>query len=279
MDLRTQSDRISSLIKRAWQSYVIVVIIGLIIGLLIAPFAWQWGASANGTIAVIPLEGTIDGETAERVVSMIKKAQNNPSIKAIVIIVNSPGGAASSSEKLYLHMAAAADQMPVVASVGAIAASGAYYAIAPADYIYAKPSSLVGSIGVFATMPSDIEPIKDIITTGPNKLSGGSSRDWQYKLEAMRRAFVNAVAKNRQENLTISKQTFSQGGIYSGALAAKYGLIDAIGGRQSAIRRAARMANLDSYTVKVLRPEGVTVEFLTRTAYLASSAPKKELIS
>jgi protease-4 len=209
---------------------------------------------------------------------MLHEARTDPSIDAVVLVSNSPGGAASASETLYLEVSRTAEQMPVVASVDAMAASGSYYAIAPTDHIYAKPSSLVGSVGVFVTKPTDPQPLDQVVASGPKKLSGGNERDWSYKTESLRRAFVGAVFESRGDALTISRQELSKANLVTGAQAVRNGMADDIGGTSEAISDAARRAGLDDYRVKVLRPDGGSV-FISRTNYVASDAADKRLVS
>jgi protease-4 len=202
-------------------------------------------------------------------------------VKAVVLVSNSPGGGAAASERLYMATSRTAAQMPVVASVDAMAASGAYYAVAPAGHIFAKPSSLVGSVGVWTMTPTEIQPIDDVIATGPEKLSGGSERDWVYRVESLRRAFVGAVVESRGESLELSREELSQAGLYSGGQAVQTGLVDSIGGLSEAIRKAAEEAGLDGYDVEVMRSDadGASTKFISRTNFVASDASDKELVS
>lgn len=253
-------------------------VLGLLVGLLLAPVAFQATSTTPGTVAVIPIEGGIDGTSAAGISAQLRKARTDPSIDAVVLVSNSPGGGASASETLYLEVSRTAEQMPVVASVDAMAASGAYYAVAPADRVYAKPSSLVGSVGVFVTTPTDPQPIDEVVASGPKKLSGGNERDWAYKTESLRRAFVGAVFASRGKKLTISRSELSEANLYTGAQAVRNGMVDEIGGSGAAIREAARRAGLDDYRVTVLRPTNETV-FISRANFVASSAADKRLVS
>jgi protease-4 len=227
---------------------------------------------------VVPLAGTIDGQTSAGVSSMLQQARQDPDVKAVVLLVNSGGGGAAASEELYLQAKRTAGEMPLVASVDAAAASGAYYTIAPSDHIYAKPASTVGSVGVLATAPQQIEPTTIVATTGPNKLTGGDEREFNYIVESLGTAFVGAVFEQRGDRLQLSRTQVEQARIYSGAQAVRNGLVDSIGGRQAAIERAADEAGLDSYDVRLMRPDG-TVRFLSRSNYVASTAPDKEMVS
>lgn len=271
-------DKVRGLAGRAVRSYALYIALGVVVGLVVAPVAWTVSDQPEGTVAVIPVEGGLDGQSAAATVGMLQKARSDPDVDAIVLVANSPGGAASASETLYLEVAATAERMPVVASIDATAASGAYYTVVPSDYIYAKPSSIVGSIGVFAIAPQSLEPNDIVVTSGPNKLSGDTERGFKYLVESLRRAFVSAVFEQRSDNLTLTREQVSHAGIYGGAQAVRYGLADEIGGKRSAIRKAAQLAGLDSYKVKIMRP-GRTTVFVSRANYLASNATDKRLVS
>jgi protease-4 len=168
--------------------------------------------------------------------------------------------------------------MPVVASVDSMAASGAYYTVVPSDRIFAKPSSIVGSVGVRANLPRETEPNDAIAATGPNKLGGSGQREFFAIIESMRRAFLNAVFEQRGDRLSLSRADVSRAQIYSGSQAVQNGLADDVGDRQAAIREAARLAGLDDYRVRVLRSEDATIRFVSRGNYLASAAPNKTMV-
>jgi protease-4 len=271
------SDRFRRFMGRLTDSWVLFAALGLVIGLLIAPFAFQAATTTTGTVAVVPVAGGVNGAMAAGVSAQLQKARADPSIEAVVLVSNSPGGGAAAGETMYLEVARTAEQMPVVASVDSMAASAAYYTIAPSDYIYAKPSSFVGSVGVFISAQTDPQPIDRVIASGPNKLSGGTERDWSYKLEAVRSSFVGAVYKHRGDNLTLSREEVSKGTLFTGGQAVQNGMADEVGGTSQAVRRAARMAGLDDYQVTVLRPTNESV-FVSRSNYVASSAPQKRMV-
>jgi protease-4 len=179
---------------------------------------------------------------------------------------------------MYLQTKRTSQEMPLITSVDASAASGAYYTIAPSDHIYAKPASTVGSVGVLATTPTALEPTTIISTTGPNKLTGGDEREFNYILESLGNAFIGAVFEQRGDRLELSRTELEQARIYSGTQAVQNGLVDSIGGRQAAIEHAADEAELDNYNVRVMRPDG-TARFLSRSNYIASTAPNKTMVS
>jgi protease-4 len=269
--------RIRALVRRIARSYVLFVAIGLVVGLAIAPVAMET-ATSDGTVAVVPISGAIDGGSSEGIASALQQARERNDVKAVVLVANSGGGGAAASEKLYLQTKRTANEMPLVASVDASAASGAYYAIAPSDHIYAKPSSTLGSVGVVATAPQVLEPNDLIATTGPSKLTGGDGREFDYILESLGNAFVGAVFEQRGDRIELSRSQVEQARIYSGTQAVQNGMADAIGGRQAAIEHAAEAADLDNYDVTVMRAGG-SPRFLSRGNFVASTAPEKEMIS
>ncbi|MFB6173853.1 MAG: S49 family peptidase [Halobacteriales archaeon] len=264
----------------AWatRSYVVLIVVGVILGLQVAPAVSQFAASpVQGTVAVVPLSGGINGPNAASVGSRLRQARQNPNVDAVVLRVNSGGGGASASEEIYTQVARTAEQMPVIVSVNAIAASGAYYSSAPADAIFVKPTSFVGSIGVFFVAPSGLPPINVLIQTGPNKLSGRDRRGWEYAIESSRKAFVSAVEEGRGERLDLSSEEVSYAKLYTGIEAVDNGLADRVGGLQDAVAAAADRAGLQRYDVQVIG-YGSAPSFVTQTAYLASHHEDKEMM-
>ena len=269
MGLRNIAGRIA-------RSYATFVVVGLVVGALFAPVAYDTAATSGGTVAVIPLDGTIDGLAADAVIASLERARNDPDVKAVVIVSNSGGGGASASEELYMEVKRTADQMPVVASVGASAASGAYYTIAPAERIYVKPSSVVGSVGVVATAPTEVEPIDVVATTGPNKLAA-DDREFYYLLDSLGNAFLDAVFTQRGDRIELSREEVKQARIWSGLQAVENGMADEIGGTTDAVADAAERAGLDTYDTTVIR-SSPNARFLSQANYIASSAPNKKMV-
>jgi protease-4 len=256
---------------------VLFVAIGLVVGLAIAPVAFQ-AAESDSTVAVVPLSGGITGGTAASFGSMLEQARENPDVEAVVIVANSGGGSAAASEEIYLETKRTAEEMPVVAYVDAAALSGAYYAVAPADVIYAKPASFVGSVGTLANAPQSVEPNDIVATTGSNKLTGSDTREFYRMIETVGNAFYNGVEDGRGDRLELSRGELAQARIYTGTIAVENGLVDEIGDRRTAVRAAADEAGVESYDVRVLRSDRETL-FLSRNNYLASDAPEKRMVS
>lgn len=268
-----------SLAGRIARSYALVLVLGLLVGVAVAPAAWQASteSATDGTVAVVPVEGSIDGNAAASLENRLEKARSDDSIEAVVLVSNSFGGSAVASETQYLHVKRTAAKMPVVTSVGAAATSGAYFTAVPSDYIFAKPSSLVGHVGVVTTATPEVEPNRQYVTTGPKKLTGMSQRDMYYWLESGRLVFTGAVFQQRGENITLSRAEVSEARMFPGPEAVENGLADEIGTRDNAVRKAAEMAGLESYDVEVIRRQGSVPLFLSRSTFLASGAPEKSM--
>lgn len=270
--------RIRNGFRWAADSYVIFVVIGLVIGLTLAPVAIHVAGSSDGTVAVVPLDGSIDGRQAAVVSGMLQDARQDPDVEAVVIIANSGGGSAVASEELYMQTKRTAEEMPVITIVDGGALSGAYHMIAPSDRVYVKPSSVVGSVGVLAQIPQTVEPNNIIGTTGPNKLTGGSEREFYQRLDIVQNAFLASVYEHRGDRIELSQAELGHARVYTGVEAVRNGLADEIGDRQIALEHAAEEAGLDRYRAESLRSGDVSAEFVLRSTYLASNASQKEMV-
>ena len=180
---------------------------------------------------------------------MLRYAREEGSIKAVVLRIDSPGGGASATEQIYLDVLRLRQQKPVVASIGKVGASGGYYIAVASNFIYAQPTSQLGSIGAWSSLPRPEELDEDIITTGPFKATGGSRRKATGVLEMVRREFIEAVMSQRGDRLNISEQELSRAEIYVGIDSLRHGLIDDIGTSTAAIEKAASLAGVRNYEV------------------------------
>ncbi len=213
-------------------------------------------------VGILRLSYDINSLSTYEVTEQLKLARENPAIKAVVLILNSPGGSAAYSEELFLDVLNTRHKLPVVASVDLLAASGAYYMAAAADEIYAKPTSGVGSVGVIASLPGDVFIEEDLLTTGPYKAFGGTRDGTVRQIERAKFAFLDAVRVGRGERLAIEPATLSRGELYSGVQALDYGLIDGLAAGDEAIRRAAELAGLRDYETVELYPLAFDTDFI-----------------
>ena len=219
-------------------------------------------------IAVIYAQGEIKSgegkETiigSERISKAIRKARLDEKVKAIVLRVNSPGGSALASDVIWREMSLAKDVKPVVVSMGDVAASGGYYIACDANKIYASPSTITGSIGVFGIMMNLEELYTDKLgltfdQVKTNKFAdlGSNNRpitEEEYAIihqsvVEVYETFTSKVAHGRKMTQE-SVDAIGQGRVWSGSNAMDINLIDAYGGLEEAIKGAAELAEMDEY--------------------------------
>lgn len=228
---------------------LLAIIVPLAVGLWAAP-----RVVPKPQVGIARLNFDITDVSAYELTEQLAYARRDPAVQAVVLVINSPGGYAASSEELYFDVLNTRQEMPVVAAIDLIAASGAYYMAAAADEIYAKPTSLVGSIGVIASPPS--EPLLDdsIVTTGPYKAFGGTRDGFIRGAEASKFSFLEAVKTGRGDRLQVSLDFLSRAEVFGGIQALEYGLIDGLIANDEAVRRAAELAGLNDYDVVELYP-------------------------
>jgi protease-4 len=201
-------------------------------------------------------EGTAGGDSIARA---IEKGLSDGGLKALVVRVDSPGGSALASERIRQAMLAArARDLPVVVSMGNVAASGGYWVATGADYIFAEPSTITGSIGVFGILPSfqgsleklgmGADGIKTTPLSGePDLLKGPSpevNRLIQASVESIYRHFLGIVSRSRGKS-PAEIHRIAQGRVWDGGAARQLGLVDGFGGMEEAIAKAAELAKLD----------------------------------
>ena len=228
---------------------LLAIIVPLAVGLWVAP-----RVVPKPQVGIARLNFDITDVSAYELTEQLAYARRDPAVQAVVLVINSPGGYAASSEELYFDVLNTRQEMPVVAAIDLIAASGAYYMAAAADEIYAKPTSLVGSIGVIASPPS--EPLLDdsIVTTGPYKAFGGTRDGFIRGAEASKFSFLEAVKTGRGDRLQVGLDFLSRAEVFGGIQALEYGLIDGLIANDEAVRRAAELAGLNDYDVVELYP-------------------------
>lgn len=241
---------IDEYVKTILSSYTVIVVVALLIGATIGP-AFIAGVSPGdtGTVAVVTIEEPITGSASDDVVRELRSVRENDSVDAVVLRIDSGGGAVSASEAQYRAVSRLAREKPVVTSVRGIAASGAYYTALPSEEIYTTPGGVVGSVGVRALVPRQ-EGVPRPITTGPDKAGGPRSDDVRTQVETLKRSFVQTVYAERGSDLELDRSELTNAKVYSGAAAVDNGLADEIGGLDTAIAAAAAEAGLDEYSVE-----------------------------
>ncbi len=193
----------------------------------------------------------------------IRDARDDEKVKAIVLRVNSPGGSALTSDIIWREIELAKEKKPVVVSMGNVAASGGYYIAAGADKIFAEPTTITGSIGVFGAVPNMTGLADDIginaEQVGTNKNSVEYSLfepmtdDFrslvQESIESTYKTFLKRVSQGRDISMA-EADSLAQGRVWSGVDAQRNGLIDKLGNLEDAIAEAAQMADLKDYGIK-----------------------------
>jgi protease-4 len=233
--------------------------------------------AAADKIAIIFAQGMIIyGEGSDSfigqgiMIKALKKAREDASVKAVVLRVDSPGGSALASDIIWREVKITNEVKPVVVSMGDLAASGGYYIAMGGQKIFAEPTTITGSIGVFGLLPN-FQQLADRIGINAeqvetNKQSAGYSvfepmnetiyTEIEQSIEATYDTFLKRVAENR--GLTVAEvDSIAQGRVWSGTEAKTIGLVDEIGGLNKAIEAAAEIAELKEYRTISL-PEYIT---------------------
>jgi protease-4 len=193
----------------------------------------------------------------------IKQAREDEKVKAIVLRVNSPGGSALASDVIWRETTLAKAEKPLIISMGDLAASGGYYIACAADTIVANPTTITGSIGVFGLIPNLQHFYKnklgitiDTVNTSKYADFGGMHRRLtsfekakiQDHVEGIYATFISRVAEGRNMS-TAAVDDIGQGRVWTGYDAKRLGLVDVLGGLETAIDIAAHLAKLDDYRI------------------------------
>lgn len=147
----------------------------------------------------------------------------------------------------------------MVVSVDSNALSGGYYIASAANFIYVKPSSQIGNIGVISTLPEPWKPESEQITTGPFKVSGKSRKNYAAQLDAIKQGFLMAVMSQRGNKLQLDAERLSYAEIFLGNEGVRYGLADAIGTDSDAVQKTADFAGIANYdTLDINKAKNIT---------------------
>jgi protease-4 len=230
----------------------------------------------TGPIGIVTVAGMIvDGKASagtaggDSIAQAIEDGIRDKAVKALVVRVDSPGGSVLASERIRQALLEAKEKkIPVVVSMGNVAASGGYWVSTPADFIYAEPSTITGSIGVFGVLPSfqgslqklglGADGVKTTPLAGePDLLRGPSpeaNRLIQTGVESTYRRFLSIVAISRHKT-PAEVDKIAQGRVWDGGTARQLGLVDGFGSMPEAIAKAAELAKLgDERGVRYLEP-------------------------
>ena len=252
---------------------------------------------ASDKVAVLYAEGTIsdsgsEGIVGSQVIKTINKIHKNEDVKAVVLRVNSPGGSANASEQIWHAVTTLqAKGLPVVVSMGDYAASGGYYISCCADYIYAEPTTLTGSIGIFGTVPN-LNKIRekvglDIDGVSTNKHSSMETNMLYKGMNAQEYALMQGMVERGYELFTSrcadgrsmtqeAIKKIGEGRVWLGKDAVNIGLVDELGNINSAIQKAAELAGLGSYSMVYYPEKKDPLEEMLKM--LDKSTPEEKLV-
>jgi protease-4 len=233
-------------------------------------------AAARDKVAVISLEGVILDAEDGFVKRQIDRVRKDPDVKAVVLRINSPGGSISGSDYLYYHLNKLREdrELPIVVSMGGIAASGGYYAAMAVgrqqgDVLFAEPTTFTGSIGVVMPHYSLVELLEkvgvkdDTIASHPLKTMGSLTKPMTEEERKIFQGLLDAGFNRFKEVVRSGRERFARspaaldrlatGQLFSAQQAKQNGLVDKIGFIEDAIDRAIELADLDKDNVKVVK--------------------------
>jgi protease-4 len=229
--------------------------------------------SAKNKIAVIYASGTIViGKGNENNIGgnafgdLIRKERRDSAVKAIVLRVNSPGGIAIAADIIWKEVELASRIKPVVISMGNYAASGGYLISAPATKIFASPTTITGSIGIFGLLPNAGKLMNQKLGISTETVNTNKNSDFPsvyrpmnvYEKEVMQLSiekgysdFVSKVSSGRKMSVA-AVDSIGQGRVWSGTDALKIGLVDETGGLRASVEEAAKLAGIETYSIREL---------------------------
>ncbi len=227
----------------------------------------SWKKKGKDKIAVVYAEGSIvDGKGGvgkigdKQYVKILQKIRKDDKVKAVVLRINSGGGSAMASENMWREIELIKEKgIPVIASMGDVAASGGYYMLCNADKVFAEPNTITGSIGVFAMIPNTKEFLNDklgiyydtvktnanaVPINGYHLIEGQNAVMFQNMIDTMYHTFLSRVAKGRGMSIDAVHE-IAQGRVWTGVDAKANGLVDEFGDLDAAIAEAKSQASLE----------------------------------
>lgn len=252
-----------------WWTLGILFVVGGLVASCVVPVMWLGRGSSSATggmgnaVGLIRIEGVIAGTgsgfdgyvTPQQFRALLKRAEDDSTVKAVVLRIDSPGGTVAASEEIAQY--AKEFEKPIVVSIGDVGASGAYMLASQADEIWAMPGSAVGSIGVIAQIPN-VSGLLDkvgveftVVTAGEYKGAGSPYRELTKEERALIQGevddaydqFVGIVAEGR--GMTIEQtEKLATGWAWNGDKAKELGLVDEIGTLENALDSAAKQGGI-----------------------------------
>ncbi len=239
---------------------LIIVFVIVLFTLILMSFSFvsrkhSTGISWGDKVGVVKIEGIIlDSQEA---IEDLQRFKKNRSVKAVVLRVDSPGGAVGPAQEIFGEVKKVCEDKPVVVSMGSVAASGGYYVAAPASWVVANPGTITGSIGVVMDFTNIEDLFKwmkikhETIKSGEMKDVGSPYREMTEKerkylqqvVGDVHLQFKEAVAEGRKMDMK-AVQELADGRIFTGRQAMELGLVDQLGNMSDAIDKAAELAGI-----------------------------------
>ncbi|MEW6214035.1 MAG: signal peptide peptidase SppA [Nitrospirota bacterium] len=259
--------------KKVWLILLSLFIFLIIVSVLLVML--QKEVYIGERVALIRIEGLITD--SKNTIDEIKEYLKDPSVKAIVLRIDSPGGAVAPAQEIYEEVRKATTKKKVVVSMGSVAASGGYYIASPATKIIANAGTLTGSIGVIMEIPN-IEGLMNKLGIKTEVVKSGRHKDiasvfrgikkeereiLQGVLDNVHEQFIKAVAEGRKMVLNDVKK-IADGRVFTGEQALKAGLVDELGNLEDAVKAAARLSGIKGEPVVVSKKERFSIINLLR---------------
>jgi len=253
--------------KKIFVFFSIIFIIAVVLSLLVT---FSQKVSLGEKVAVIEVTGMI--VDASNTIDELKDYAKDASVKAIILRINSPGGAVAPAQEIYNEILKVKEKKKVIVSMGAVAASGGYYIAAPADRIVANPGTLTGSIGVIMELPN-VSGLMEKIGIQTQVIKSGRHKDLasvfksltpqereilQAVLDDVHDQFIEAVSQARDMKFDDIKK-LADGRIFTGKKALELGLIDELGNMEDAIMIAGKLSGITGEPHVVTRKEKFSI--------------------
>jgi len=262
--------------KKACIIISITLLLLLVVSLTLALF--QKSIPLGNKVALVSIEGPIIDSLD--VVDEIKEHVKDHSIKAIILRIDSPGGAVGPSQEIYDEVKKASGEKHIVVSMGSIAASGGYYIASPADMIFANPGTLTGSIGVIMEIPNleglmtKIGVRTEVIKSGRHKDMASAFRKMEKEdrellqgvLDNVHEQFIRAVAEGRKLSVD-GIRPIADGRIFTGEQAKGLRLVDELGTLEDAIGKAAELAGIPGEPEVVSKKDRLSIMEMFRSTF------------
>ena len=247
----SESDRAPALRGQSSAIILVAVVAAVVVGVVAATLLFglpggEDSTEADGTVAVVSIEGIIAGSVDEELEDELREIRADDSIEAVVLEMDTPGGSPATTERMYKSIQRTSEEKPVLASVQEMSASAGYYMMLPSDDIYVLPTSIVGSVGVNAMAPPAAPPVEG--PSGPDKAGSHPTHAWA-ELETLGDIFIETVMEQRGDRIELSREEVATAQVFTGVESVENGYADEIGSVDRAVADAAERAGLEAYTI------------------------------